>query len=132
MSSPATKPLIELVNLQKFIFDQVYLNGIHSLQKFELKNLSTTHSVLVKLRSNLTSQIVFQQTNENLPSIEGLEETPYTTNTVASCIHNLKAGYQFNQLFNYVNHIDEVLIEAGKSVTAILSFLPNSKGILPL
>ncbi|TPX32047.1 nucleoside-diphosphate kinase [Synchytrium microbalum] len=34
---------------------------------------------------------------------------------------------QFNQLFNYVNHIDEVTIEPGMKQKIIIAFLPESK-----
>ncbi|KAJ3290798.1 hypothetical protein HK104_006518 [Borealophlyctis nickersoniae] len=190
-----TTPLIELVNLSnKLVLDNVYLNGLHALRRFELRNISP-HRLAVKLRSNLGSQIAFQLTNENLPdrdlSIRGprklLQEdsstsllsvdaeplgqsmnsgassprtdrssppsvyttpsepgTPaepdnsllqITTNTVAAAAigafgteSNALHGHQFNQLFNYVNHIDEVQIEPGQSRKIILAFLPDVRG----
>lgn len=172
--------------------DNVYLNGLHALRRFEIRNLSN-YTINVKLRSNLGSQIAFQLTNENLPdpdmkpsksnaylqheassstidssndsmlsssnmtssslsnsSLSNMgtpaENSPHvsppqsplliTTNTVAAAAigvfgygdNSALHGHQFNQLFNYVNHIDEVLIEPGQSQKVIVAFLPDAKG----
>ncbi|KAJ3175580.1 hypothetical protein HDU87_006077 [Geranomyces variabilis] len=191
-SAPAPA-LLELVHLSnKLVLDSVYLNGLHALRRFELRNVSQFH-LTVKLRSNLGAQIAFQLTNENLPerdsrpssrnhfhrdlssaslssSIEsGLSEFegeysqgqgprwapfpsnpgspepetpapmastshPITTNTVAAAAIGTfgtevtEHGHQFNQLFNYVNHIDELKIAPGQSQKVILAFLPDSPG----
>ena len=52
------------------MLDNVYLNGIHALKQLELRN-TTHHSVLIKLRSNLSTQIAFQLSNENLSNFDG-------------------------------------------------------------
>lgn len=57
---------LQIVNLNKLVFDNVYLNQIHALKRFELKNTSQ-FPLMVKLRSNLQTQISFQLRNENLP-----------------------------------------------------------------
>ncbi|KAJ3156718.1 hypothetical protein HDU86_003942 [Geranomyces michiganensis] len=192
-ASASVPALLELVHLSnKLVLDSVYLNGLHALRRFELRNVSQFH-LTVKLRSNLGSQIAFQLTNENLPerdsrpssrnlfhrdlssaslssSVEsGLSEMegeysqgqgprwapflsnpgspesetpaqtastshPITTNTVAAAAIGTfgaevsEHGHQFNQLFNYVNHIDELKIAPGQSQKVILAFLPDSPG----
>eukprot|EP00842_Homolaphlyctis_polyrhiza_P006400 jgi/Hompol1/6761/HPOL_003718-RA len=59
-----------------------------------------------------------------------------TTNTVEAATMGLLSfrsaqgfshGYQFNQLFNYVNHIDEVSLEPGETQRIIIAFLPEVK-----
>ncbi|KAJ3179725.1 hypothetical protein HDU85_004724 [Gaertneriomyces sp. JEL0708] len=174
-------PLLELVNLpNKLVLDGVYFNGLHALRRFELRNISQ-HNLIVKLRSNLGSQIAFQLTNENLPdptvtksfnrrnastlSLASLESSLFsenesdsddlagdrlisagdeplipnpmeriTTNTVAAAAlgvfgtDSVVHGHQFNQLFNYVNHINELEIAPGQSQKVILAFLPESPG----
>ncbi|KAJ3043675.1 hypothetical protein HDV00_004448 [Rhizophlyctis rosea] len=193
-------PLIELVGFgSKLVVDGVYLNGLHALRRFEIKNISP-HALVVKLRSNLGEQVAFQLTNENLPDrdfattprkkaptphtiteavlataeeasrhgkgedvgpwspsqgdssgVPSIYNTPseagtppepvepttsqITTNTVEAATigvfgaeSNALHGHQFNQLFNYVNHIDEVRIEPGQSQKVILAFLPDVHG----
>lgn len=67
-SLPSTPtPLFQLVNFpSRLVLDNVYLNGLHSLRRFGIKNTSQTH-IVVKMRSSLGPQISFQLTNENLP-----------------------------------------------------------------
>ncbi|KAI8917062.1 hypothetical protein DFJ77DRAFT_331406 [Powellomyces hirtus] len=187
--APFGPPLLELVHLSnKLVLESVFLNGLHALRRFELRNVSSSF-LTVKLRSNLGSQIAFQLTNENLPDWEsrpssrnhfhrdlsttslsssvesGLSEFdeysqgqrwipsssspaspepdaplssvshPITTNTVAAAAigafgteQAAHHGHQFNQLFNYVNHIDELKIAPGQSQQVILAFLPDSPG----
>jgi hypothetical protein len=55
-----------------------------------------------------------------------------TTNTVAaahvySSKKYLALGHHFNQLFNYVNHIDQVNLAPFETRTIILAFLPDEK-----
>ncbi|CAG8579491.1 12936_t:CDS:2, partial [Acaulospora morrowiae] len=166
----ASSPLFELVNIpNRLVLEKVYLNGLHALKRFEIRNVSQS-TILVKLRSNLGSQVAFQLTNENLPEFEpqesrlpvikevneSLASKPYyalnptsennssvslnnisenplndiTTNTVAAAAAGAFGdvnGYQFNHLFNYVNHIDEVEIAPGCSQKIILAFLPDPR-----
>ena len=191
--------LFELVGISnKLVLDGVYLNGLHALRRFEVRNISTS-PIVVKLRSNLGEQVAFQLTNENLPDrdfattpakrkpvslpsslfiesegdirlpqeiktddstaldtsssgVPSVYNTPseagtppeptettgshqITTNTaeaagigVFGAESNTLHGHQFNQLFNYVNHIDEVRIEPGQSQKVILAFLPDVHG----
>lgn len=68
-SSPPTTatPLFQLVNFpSRLVLENVYLNGLHSLRRFGIKNTSAT-DIIVKMRSSLGAQISFQLTNENLP-----------------------------------------------------------------
>ncbi|CAJ0650018.1 4891_t:CDS:10 [Entrophospora sp. SA101] len=126
----------------RFVLENVYLNELHALRRFEISNISQ-YTILVKLRSNLGSQIAFQLSNENLPDLDSrdacspdlptsLSENPLTnitTNTVAAAAFGAFCdnvnGYKFNQLFNYVNHIDEVEIPPSSSQKVILAFLPE-------
>ncbi|RHZ71084.1 hypothetical protein Glove_262g53 [Diversispora epigaea] len=167
-NSSTSVPLFELADVpSRLVLEKVYLNGLHALRRFEIRNISQ-NTILVKLRSNLGSQIAFQLSNENLPEFDSIKsnltktkevkkvssytslsttsedysnaplndipEDPLsniTTNTVAAAAvgafgDNVN-GYQFNQLFNYVNHIDEVEISPGCSQKIILAFLPDSR-----
>ncbi|KAI9221655.1 hypothetical protein BC828DRAFT_397312 [Blastocladiella britannica] len=55
--------------------DQVYWNGLHALRRFELRSRSAL-PLLIKLRSNLGGQIVFQLSNENLPDTDDTLQPP--------------------------------------------------------
>jgi hypothetical protein len=139
--SGSVPPLIEINPPSKFVLDSVYFNGLHALRRFEIRNLSK-HSLIVKLRSNLGQQLAFQLSNENLPDRQFTKDasstsldsqtagTPvdedYTTNTLAAC--SMNPGTQFNQLFNYVGHLEQVLLDPLQSIKVILSFLPSSSG----
>ncbi|TPX41332.1 hypothetical protein SeLEV6574_g06148 [Synchytrium endobioticum] len=204
-------PLFDLVNLPaRLIIDNVYLNGLHALRRFQIRNICTL-PIVVKLRSSLGSQLAFQLTNENLPDTnESSDQLRSPTSSsgpdVATCpssghakdnlwtsttsvgsappnqVSSADGGYQttkpptarsssfvgavsvssrpssveepitcvqkvdntdstaiqpsasqplyaqqFNQLFNYVNHVDEVLIEPGMTQKVIIAFLPESR-----
>jgi hypothetical protein len=148
-------PLFELADLAgRLVLENVYLNGLHALRRLEIRNTSR-HRLLVKLRSNLGSQIAFQLTNENLPDTDSTSEAAYppksgddakngvvlpsapgllinvATNTVAAAaiaaFGNATNCHQFNELFNYVNHIDEVEIPARCSQKVIIAFLPDAR-----
>ncbi|KAI9092651.1 hypothetical protein DFS34DRAFT_583878, partial [Phlyctochytrium arcticum] len=135
--SASSPPLLELVHIShRLVLDGVYLNGLHALRRFELRNVSSG-VITVKLRSTLGAQIAFQLTNENLPDHDGDGNDPrVTTNTVAAAAigvfgsseQNTLHGHQFNQLFNYVNHIHEITIQPGESQKIILAFLPDTPG----
>ncbi|KAJ3325372.1 hypothetical protein HDV06_004231 [Boothiomyces sp. JEL0866] len=107
----------------KIILDQVYDNGLHSLTRFEIKN-ATDLKITVKLRSNLT-KIAFQKTNENLPDQLLVENT----NTVEYCMARTNTG--FNQLFNFVGHIDQIDLEPYQTQKIIIAFLPTSEPNTP-
>ncbi|KAF9435384.1 hypothetical protein BGZ76_006407 [Entomortierella beljakovae] len=132
---PTSNPnsLFHLVNIpNRLVLDNVYLNGLHSLRRFGIKNVSQS-DILVKMRSSLGSQISFQLTNENLPfDPDSSESTLQTisTNTAAAAEagSSTATGHQFNQLFNHVNLIDEVSIPAGETEYVILGFLPEARG----
>ncbi|ORZ29119.1 hypothetical protein BCR41DRAFT_382971 [Lobosporangium transversale] len=131
--SNSSTPLFTLINLpNRLVFDNVYLNGLHSLYRFGIKNISQS-DIVVKMRSSLGSQISFQLTNENLPfdpdTIDSTLQTISTNTAAAAEAGSLTAtGHQFNQLFNHVNLIDEVAIAAGETEYIILGFLPDPRG----
>ena len=150
--------MLGLMNIpSRLVLEKVYLNGLHALRRFEIRNVSQS-TILVKLRSNLGSQIAFQLKNENLSDIDSQKADLLTsselsstsiseedhsalfivsldnslniaTNTVAAAAgafgDNVN-GHEFNQLFNYVDHIDEVIIPSGSSQKIILVFLPDT------
>ncbi|KAJ3261021.1 hypothetical protein HK103_006976 [Boothiomyces macroporosus] len=107
----------------KIILDQVYDNGLHSLTRFEIKN-TTDLKLTVKLRSNLT-KIAFQKSNENLPDQLQVENT----NTVEYCMARTNTG--FNQLFNFVGHIDQIDLEPFQTQKIIIAFLPTTEPNTP-
>ncbi|KAF9205229.1 hypothetical protein BGZ59_000594, partial [Podila verticillata] len=122
--------LFQLVNFpSRLVLDNVYLNGLHSLRRFGIKNTSQT-DIVVKMRSSLGPQISFQLTNENLPFDPDAGGLQVSTNTAAAAeAGSLTAsGHQFNQLFNHVNLIDEVTVAAGETEYVILGFLPDPRG----
>ncbi|KAG0296881.1 hypothetical protein BGZ96_008236 [Linnemannia gamsii] len=127
---PTPTPLFQLVNFpSRLVLENVYLNGLHSLRRFGIKNTSQT-DIVVKMRSSLGPQISFQLTNENLPYDPDTTGSPLqvvSTNTAAAAEAG-STGLQFNQLFNHVNLIDEVTVAAGETEYVILGFLPEPKG----
>ncbi|KAF9133180.1 hypothetical protein BGW39_010393 [Mortierella sp. 14UC] len=126
----STTPLFQLINFpSRLVLENVYLNGLHSLRRFGIKNMSQT-DIVVKMRSSLGPQISFQLTNENLPFDPDATGNPLqviSTNTAAAAEAG-STGLQFNQLFNHVNLIDEVTVAAGETEYVILGFLPEPKG----
>ncbi|KAI8647528.1 hypothetical protein BD408DRAFT_438991 [Parasitella parasitica] len=129
LANTTTKPMFELSGLHgRITLDNVYLNGLHALRKLEIHNLSD-QTILVKMRSNLRNQIAFQLENENISSLpQASLENIMTTNTVS---WSREAGkYPFNQLFNYINHIDQISLAAGQTRSFILAFLPETSSRL--
>ncbi|KAG2214861.1 hypothetical protein INT46_000159 [Mucor plumbeus] len=120
-----TNPMFELSGLHgRITLDNVYLNGLHALRKLDIQNLSD-QTILVKMRSNLRNQIAFQLENENISSLpEASLESIMTTNTVSWSRE--AEEYPFNQLFNYINHIDQIDLEPGQARSFILAFLPET------
>ncbi|CAO3693171.1 unnamed protein product [Rhizopus stolonifer] len=110
--------MFELVGIQgRITLDNVYLNGLHALRRFYIRNLSH-QSISIKMRSNLRSQIAFQLENEN---ISNLSEFTATTNTISWS----QEEHPFNQLFNYINHIDQIELAPNETRSFILGFLPE-------
>lgn len=50
-----------------------------------------------------------------------------TLSPLGTIIQHNSHGYQFNQLFNFVNLIDHVYLAAGQSESIIVAFLPQEK-----
>ncbi|KAI8577331.1 hypothetical protein K450DRAFT_252656 [Umbelopsis ramanniana AG] len=135
MTTQQSEPAIfELVGIHNRItLDNVYFNGMHALRHIKLRNLCDKY-VTVKMRSNLRRQIVFQLHNENLPIVDndGPEEEDFVSNTVAASTVSRSnkaleefSNSHFNQLFNYVNHIDEVELQPFQTKYIVLALLPN-------
>ncbi|KAG0164422.1 hypothetical protein DFQ28_010304 [Apophysomyces sp. BC1034] len=121
----ANTPLFELANIHgRITLDSVYRNGLHALRRLEIRNLSDQY-ILVKMRSNLRNQIAFQLKNENVADLSEDDLHKISTNTVAWSQAELSDDYHFNQLFNYVNHIDQLDLEPYQARTFILAFLPD-------
>lgn len=118
-------PMFELSGLHgRITLDNVYLNGLHALRRLDIRNLSD-QSILVKMRSNLRNQIAFQLENENISNLpESSLENAITTNTVSWS--RQADEYPFNQLFNYINHIDQIELNPGQCRSFILAFLPET------
>jgi hypothetical protein len=114
--------LFELVGISDRIdLNNVYGNGLHSLQQLEISNL-TNEPVVVKLQSTLKDQLNFQLYNENMENI--LNKRRLATNTVEWSQHTQNEHCEFNQLFNYVNYIDTIELKPEQSLPFILAFLP--------
>lgn len=128
-TSAITNAMFELSGLHgRITLDNVYLNGLHALRKLNIQNLSD-QTILVKMRSNLRNQIAFQLENENISSLpEASLESIMTTNTVSWSRE--AEEYPFNQLFNYINHIDQIDLEPGQTRSFILAFLPETSSRL--
>jgi hypothetical protein len=108
------------------------VNGIHALRRLDIRNLSPDHSITIKLRSNLASQIAWQLENENLARTEGIDGGLSSMNSSSSSLNSIEERQtpypqQFNQLFNHVGHVDYVVIEPRQVVKVILAFLPDEK-----
>lgn len=113
VQSPFKKPaaIIETTDVAsgRLQFDQVYLNGVHVMRKFKVQNISNT-PVKIKLRTNLGKQINFQLSNENLADDGAVVDAE-----------------NVNQLFNYINYVDEVDIPRGQAQDIIVLFMPDAR-----
>ncbi|KAK4517193.1 uncharacterized protein ATC70_000525 [Mucor velutinosus] len=106
------------LNADEIKFDQVYDNGFHSLQQFEISNLTDNYLCIQLDASDLKDQVIFQLHNENIS-----ETTSVATNTV-----NTPQDFsQFNQVFNYVNHIHSIELEPQQTHSFIIAFLPEAR-----
>lgn len=146
-----TQPQETLHGILKINFDGVYESDLHTLRWLLMDNLSDDH-IVVKLRSNLGSQIAFQLSNENLAppeEVSGLEngnesggkarfQQKESYAAPLFTVHMLKTASDssdttedefpernHNQLFNNVNHITEIKLSPKESKKFVLSFLPN-------
>ncbi len=68
-------------------------------------------------------------------SLERYETPPsdlvaQTTNTVEAAMNLIGHQHQFNQLFNFVNHIDQIELEPFQSQKIIIAFLPDLVNVL--
>ncbi|KAI8137679.1 hypothetical protein BJV82DRAFT_674482 [Fennellomyces sp. T-0311] len=126
-NSTGKQSLFELVNVHNRItLDNVYQNGLHALKQLEIRNC-TDQRILVKMRSNLRNQVAFQLDNENTNDLPEGVFNSIATNTVDWSRADASSDYHFNQLFNYVNHIDQLELEPFQSRPFILAFLPETR-----
>jgi len=104
----ARRPALLEVDLPggRLAFDRVYLNGLHALRKFSMRNVAGAR-LLVKLRSNLGRQVAFQLSNDNLVG-----------NTVV-------APDSFNELLNTVGYIDEVELARDEVRDIVVVYQPD-------
>ncbi|KAG0580510.1 hypothetical protein KC19_4G178800 [Ceratodon purpureus] len=91
----------------------VILNEFHVLRKFSFISLCN-ETLCVKLESDLGSQIGFQIDNENFDHENVAEQT------VATFLAD-----DFNQLFNTVNLVTEVILQPRQVQQVILTFRPS-------
>ncbi|KAJ3219397.1 hypothetical protein HK099_004728, partial [Clydaea vesicula] len=141
--------MFEISLPNKLILENVYCNNIHALYRFEIRNV--TESIInVKLRSNLGSQVAWQLENENLPSLKkttsedsnlfsstskSQQSTPSDANTPVEYDQSIiqtsnlvtSLNHRFNELFNQLNHVEEVEIKPKEIRQVILAFLPSDK-----
>jgi hypothetical protein len=92
--------------VKKLVLDPVYVNGVHSLRRLDIRNLLSNHSITIKLRSNLGSQISWQLENENLANTEpqgnfGALSSINSSSSSLNSAEDSQTPYpqQFNQLF---------------------------------
>lgn len=106
------------------ILDNVYANGLHALRRFTLRNL-TDFQLSITLGSDLGTQIAFQLSNENLPfdTNESLNLSP-NSNNFNDPIRTSFDAAKFNQLFNYIGHVRNIVLEPRQVSSVILAFLP--------
>jgi hypothetical protein len=139
----ASKPLFEVVNNSKIVFDPVYLNGIHSLKRLQIKSLCH-FPLIIKLRSNLGAQVMFQLRNENLSiaeiassigdtdSAEFLmrgDEMSSESNVTSFKNMDTRPNHQninFNETFNCVDQIEHMRLEPFSTERLIVGFLPDA------
>lgn len=120
-SSPPQPPFQLGDNQNEILFQDVYYNGFHSLKQLEIVNL-TNEPLVIHLDSTLQDQLAFQLENENINDLNLTDGV--TTNTAAAWATTNTAASQFNQLFNYVNHTDQIELAANEKRTLVLAFLP--------
>ncbi|OAD01211.1 hypothetical protein MUCCIDRAFT_165110 [Mucor lusitanicus CBS 277.49] len=107
------------LNADKIKFDQVYDNGFHSLQQFEISNLTDRHLCVLLDAGDLKDQVIFQLHNENISE---------ATTSVATNTANTPQDFsQFNQVFNYVNHVHSIDLKPQQTQAFIIAFLPESR-----
>lgn len=107
------------LNTTEICFEKVYDNGFHSLQQFEISNL-TNQKLQVQLDSDtLKEQVIFQLYNENINDVA----TAIATNTA-----NTPQDFsRFNQVFNYVNCINSIYLKPQQTLSFVIAFLPYPK-----
>lgn len=92
----------------KLVVNQVVLNGTHILRTFNIHNLSE-HHLRLHLSSTLGKQISFQLENENIR--HGI----------------LVDSSDANELFNFINLIDQMQLAPYETRQVIVGFLPELK-----
>ncbi|CEP19501.1 hypothetical protein [Parasitella parasitica] len=107
------------LNTNEIRFDKVYDNGFHSLQQVEISNL-TNECLHIQLDSGaLQEQVVFQLHNENISETAAIA---FATNTATTP----QDFSRFNQVFNYVNHVDSITLKPLQTLPFIIAFIPKT------
>jgi hypothetical protein len=117
-------PAFRINNLQnnKIEFKEVYDNGIHSLQQFEIEN-TTRKDIIIQLNSDINDQVFFQLENENIKDLN-IKNNIATNTTAWTTLSG--ATHDFNQVFNYVNHINQIYLLPHQKLQFVIAFLPVS------
>lgn len=131
----------------RVVLDRVYLNGLHTLKRLEIRNVSD-FDIRVKFSSSLPGeQMAFQLSNENLPETtlppahpkaitlsNGSKSPPEHSlelkskssfDDVTHWEHHVIQPHQYNELFNLVSRVSEMDLQAHTSRYLVLLFLPD-------
>ena len=107
----------EIVNLPKIeISSKILLQRLQSDPDMNMVDGSVT---MTSSSSSLVSQYATPPT----------DLIPQTTNTVEAALSLLgnNQNHEFNQLFNFVNYIDQIEVDPGQVSRIIIAFLPEDR-----
>jgi phage FluMu protein gp41 len=90
----------------------------------EINSKVSNNETLTKDEVDTTAASEDADTTPNTKRIEAIESQ---ANEVTDCQIPV-SSHQFNQLFNYVNHIDHIYLRRGEVKKIIIAFLPDSRG----
>ncbi|KAM0755513.1 hypothetical protein T439DRAFT_320211 [Meredithblackwellia eburnea MCA 4105] len=123
-------PLIEVSGLDRrsLNFEGVFLNGLCSLRRFSLKNLSGA-AVVVRLGSTLGDQLRWQLRNDNL-NVMPADQQHLSTNTVGA-VARLGCFPESNAVFDSIGLVSEVILQEGESKDIIAAFRPDPAHFQP-
>ncbi|KAK4055058.1 sphingosine N-acyltransferase lag1 [Microbotryomycetes sp. JL221] len=130
LQQPPCNTLIEVVGLDRgqLAFEGVVLNGLCSLRKIKLRNVSPS-PVVVRLGSTVGDQLRWQLRNDNF-AILPTELQHMTTNTVAS-ISRLHEIPETNAMFDSVGLVSEVTLQVDEAKDIIAAFRPDASHLQP-
>ncbi|KAM0791794.1 hypothetical protein ACM66B_004057 [Microbotryomycetes sp. NB124-2] len=122
--------LIQVLGLDRsrLVFEGVVLNGLCSLRKLKLRNVSK-RPVVVRLGSTVGDQLRWQLRNDNF-AILPTELQHMATNTVAA-IARLRDLPDTNAMFDSVGLVSEVTLDANETRDIIAAFRPDATHVQP-